>query len=171
MFGHIVPCGIAGKEVTSLEAEGVTVEHGRGGGGRLRGGDRAVGGREAGGAAGCGDAGVDEGGRGGTWAGAKRAGGECRRPRSGQRGSARPRSRVTSGQAGEQGQARLSRVKWVSRVKRVSRVKEAPSGCRVRFWARSTSKIDRNRAEKRKARPEAPLFGLSHVRRGPICHM
>ena len=25
MFGHIVPCGIAGKEVTSLEAEGVHV--------------------------------------------------------------------------------------------------------------------------------------------------
>ena len=45
MFGHIVPCGIAGKEVTSLEAEGVAGEHGGGGGGGICRRDDGAGGR------------------------------------------------------------------------------------------------------------------------------
>ena len=69
MFSHIVPCGIAGKEVTSLEAEGVHVSMAEVVEAVFEAADTAVGGRAAGGAAGCGDAGVDEGGRGGKWAG------------------------------------------------------------------------------------------------------
>ncbi len=70
------------------------------------------------------------------------------------------------------GPGRPRRVSEGQLLWKVSRVKEVPSGCRTRFWARSKSKIDRNRARETERRAQKRYFSPCRTAiRRPICHM
>ena len=170
MFGHIVPCGIAGKEVTSLEAEGVAGGHGRGGGGGLRRGDGAVGGGEARRAPGRGHAGGDEGRVGvdaGHCAGGLSGAGRRLWPRgSGCPGCGPelPAGPLLPGRGPEaaaaaqdaHGGSGAPTVAPEAPVAPGSAALKARSGCRRGNWSRSDAKITSKRDQKRPAHPKPP---------------